>query len=509
MKLEVLRAATPTAAIDLRDARGLLAFVSETDAEWGGYLAAIRASFAARGRLRGPGSVVRGEAAAATVGTAAFEAQLGKVLAKHALRREEYAAVWLGTGPLRIWVAAAVALLQGPETTRRIREGAARGEPSAGRPPSRAGVEAGWLGELVREARAEVERLTRSREGVGGVEGRLGELRGEAAVVQGDAEAAAMAWVRERQDAETRLLLYRDREKELRGRLEYIRKTGADAACANCDRVLGDRTDVVRRVRREEWEAVVQDGKWWRRRRSQLELKPARLKALETRALSLKAEIEDLAEELQRRRTAALELEAATARLERLLALEFRFSGRSGAAEQPTAPGDATAAGSGGAVGVTPRKTGVRSVEAARGRFRAEVHARLVSLGGGRFASVFPGLFSDWMAGKRRGGEAEAALELAARITLAEMAAQAGVRLGSIVLPSGLERLGAEDLPRALAELVLLAKLVPLVLVKATPQVVAGAPECFDLLYRFEAAGRGSRVRKQRLGLATIWLQGD
>ena len=504
MKLEVLRSATPTAAIDLRDARGLVAFVSDNDAAWGGYLAAIRASFAARGRLRGPGSVVRGEATAATVGTAAFEAQLGKVLAKHALRSEEYAAVWLGTGTPRVWVAAAVALLQGPETTRRIREGAARGEPGAGRPPSRAGVEAGWVEELVREARAEVERLTRLREGVGRVVERLGGLRGEAAVVQGDAEAAAMAWVRERQDAETRLLLYRDREKELRGRLEQIHKGGEDAACANCDRPLGDRTDAVRRARREEWEAVVQDGKWWRRRRSQLELKPEGLKALETRALELNAEIEDLAEELQRHRAAARELEAAAGRLERLLALEARLAGR------PAAAADGgVASGRPRSASVKGHERGTPSAEAARGRFRAEVHARLVGLVGGRFASTFPELYSDWTAGKRADGEAEAALELAARLTLAEMAADAGVRLGSIVLPSGLERLGAEDLPRALAELVGLAKRIPLVLAKATPQVVAGAPECFDLVYRFEASGKGSRVRRQRLGLATIWLQGD
>lgn len=522
MKLEVLRAATPTAAIDLRNAQGLVAFVSEDDAAWGGYLAALRASFAARGRLRGPGSVVRGEAAAATVGTAAFEAQIGKILAQHALRREEYAAVWLGTGPPRTWVAAAVALLQGPETTRRVREGAARGEAGAGGPPSRHGVDAGWLGELVREARADVERLTRQREGVGEAERRLGELRGEAAVVKGDAEAAAMAWVRERQDAETRLLLYRDREKELRGRLERIRDAGEDAACANCDRLLGDRVDAVRRARREEWEAVVQDGKWWRRRRSQLELKPEGLKALETRAISLNAEIDDLAEELQVRRTAAGELEAATGRLERLLALEARLSGEWGAAagqgsagdvaaaaEQPAAPVDAARAGHGGAPAVRRGDQRIRSVETARGRFRAAVHAKFVALGGGRFASAFPELYSGWTAGKRATGEAEAPLELAARITLAEMAAHAGVRLGSIVLPSGLERLGAEDLPRALAELVLLAKSVPLVLVKATPQVVAGAPECFDLLYRFEAMGKGSRIRRQRVGLATIWLQGD
>ncbi len=500
MKLEVLRAATPTAAIDLRDARGLVAFVSETDAAWGGYVAAIRAAFAARGRMRGPGSVVRGEAAVATVGTAAFEAQLGKVLAKHALRREEYAAVWLGTGPPRVWVGAGVGLLQGPAATRRVREGAARGEPGPGRTTAGAGVEAAWVGGLAREARADVERLTRSCEGVGGVGGRLAELREEAAVVQGDADAAAMAWVRERQDAETRLLLYRDRERELRGRLEQIREAGDAAACPNCDRPLGERMGAVRRARREEWEAVVQDGKWWRRRRSQLEVKPERLKALEMRALALHAEIRDLVEELQRRRAAEGELKAATKRLERLLAVEASRSARAGARGGSAATGDIEAVGDG-------RPATEHGV--ARGHFRAMVHARLVSLSGGRLAGRFPQLYADWVAGKREGRDAEAVLELAARITLVELAAEAGVRLGSIIFPAGLERLSPDDLPRALSELVLLAKRVPLVLAKATPEVVAGAPECFDLLYRFEATGKGSRVRRQRLGLATIWLQGD
>ena len=504
MKLEVLRAATPTGAIDLRGARGLVAFVPETEAAWGGYVAALRAAFAARGRLRGPGSVVRGEAAAATVGTAAFEAQLGKVLARHALRREEYAAVWLGTGPARVWVEAGVALLQGPEATRRIREGAVQGKPGRGGQPSGAEVEAGWVGELVGEAKEEVERLTRLREGVGGVGARLAELREEAAVVQGDAEAAAMAWVRERQDAETRLLLYRDREREVRRRLEQIRQAGAEAACAICDRRLGDRTDAVLNARREEWEAVVQDGKWWRRRRAQLELKPGELRELEMRALSMNAEVEELGEEFRRRQAAARELEAASRRLERLRALEAGLSRGSGAA------GDSVPAGDGGEAVVQRSQPGRPSGEAGRRRFRAEVHARVVTLTGGRLAAGFPKLFADWVGGRRPGGVAEgAALELAARITLAELAEKAGVRLGSIVLPSGLERLSPEDLSRALAELVLLAKRIPLVMARATPETVAGAPESFDLLYRLETAGKGSRVRRQRLGLATIWLQGD
>ena len=495
MRLEVLRAASPVAAIDLGDARGLVAFVAEGDAAWRGYLAGLRAAFAAGGRVRGPGPVVRGGAAAATVGTAAFEALLGTVLERHALRREEFAAVWLGEGPPRVWVAAAVALLRGPDATRRLREGAARGKPGPEGSPSGAEVVAGWVGGRVREARDEVERLSRSPERVADAEARLGALREEAAVVQGDADAAAMVWLRERQDAETRLLLHRDRERELRGRLEDIRKAGSAPACATCERPLGGRANAVRRARREEWEAVVQDGKWWRRRRAQLDLKPDELKALETRALSLGAEIADLAEELERRRAEALQLDAATKRLEELEALERRLA---------TGP-DATAVGA--VAGEAEAEVEALAVESARRRFRATVHARFVAFTGGRFAAGFPELYSEWVAGGGGDGEADAALRLAARVVLAEMAARAGVRLGSVVLPSGLERVSAADLPRALPELVRLSRRVPLVLVKATPRVVAGAPESFDLLYGIRTGTKDGRLRRQSLGPATFLLE--
>ena len=500
MRLEVLRAASPAAAIDLGDARGLVAFVAEGDAAWRGYLAGLRAAFAAGGRVRGPGTVVRGGAAAATVGTAAFEALLGTVLERHALRREEFAAVWLGEGPPRVWVAAAVALLRGPDATRRLREGAARGKPGLEGSPSGAEVVAGWVGGRVREARDEVERLSRSPERVADVEARLGALREEAAVVQGDADAAAMVWLRERQDAETRLLLHRDRERELRGRLEDIRKAGSAPACATCERPLGGRADVVRRARREEWEAVVQDGKWWRRRRAQLDLKPDELKALETRALSLSAEIADLAEELERRRAEALQLDAAAKRLEELKALERRL------ATGPEATAVGAVAGEAEAEAEAEREDAL-SVESARRRFRATVHARFVAFTGGRFAAGFPELYSEWVAGGGGGGEADAALRLAARVVLAEMAVRAGVRLGSVVLPSGLERVSAADLPRALPELVRLSRRVPQVLVKATARVVAGAPESFDLLYGIRTGTKGGRVRRQSLGLATFRLE--
>ena len=532
MKLEVLRTATRAAALDLRGARGLVAFVSETDTAWGDYLAAIRAALASRGRLRGRGSVVRVEPAGrsgpgkrgrsagragpavATVGSASFETVLAPLLDGQALRREEFAAVWLGTGRPGTWLSAGVALLHGPATTRRVRgwrggggsgaagapvdggegvpEGSPGGDGPAARPVGDAPV-AVWMRRMIREAAGDVQRLSRAQTGTAELEARSRELREAAAVKRGDAEAASMAWVRERQDAETRLLLHRDRERELRERLKRIREGDREAGCVNCGRALGDRVESVKKARREEWEDVVQDGKWWRRRRDQLELKPDELKEIENRVLALNAEIEDLSEELERRKVQALELAAATERLEQLRELGARF------AEGP----DRGRAGD-----IDPGEM-ARLVESAQERIREKVHAKLVALTGGRFAGAFPELYADWVAGNRGDGESTAALEVAARITLAEIAIDAGMRPGSILLPTGLERLNSEDIPRALADLARLTRRIPLILVKATPRVAAGAPESFDLLYRLEDTGKGQRVRRQRPGPAEIWLQVD
>lgn len=468
MKPEALGTAARAAALELSGARGLVACVADTDTVWGEYMAAIRAALASRGRP------------------------------DHALRRDEFAAVWLGTGPAETWLSAGVALLRGPASARGV---AARGGPAgaaAKESPAGAVSAAAWVQRLVRDATSDVHRLTRAQVGTAELEGRCKELREAAAVKRGDAEAAAMAWVRERQDAETRLQLYRDREKELRGRLRKIREGGEDAECVNCGRPLGEGAGAVTEARREEWEDVVQDGKWWRRRRDQLELKPDELKEIESRALSLDAEIEDLSEEIERRKVRALELATASERLEQLRGLEARLAEGSGGAQ------------AGGAkAGEAGHDDAGRSAEAARERVRAKVHARLVALTGGRFAGAFPELYAAWIAGSLGSGEDTAALEVAARITLAEIAIDAGMELGSILLPTGLERLNGEDLPRALADLVRLAKRIPLVLVKATARVVAGAPESFDLVYRLENTGKGRRVRRQRPGLASIWLQGD
>ncbi len=117
--------------------------------------------------------------------------------------------------------------------------------------------------------------------------------RGDWIEAAGDAEARALEWMRERQEADSRLLAYRERARELRERIRLLREDGASALCPTCRRPLAEAHPALLDLLEEEWEEVVQDGTWWKRRRVQLEDKPADLLALERAALRLQALMED------------------------------------------------------------------------------------------------------------------------------------------------------------------------------------------------------------------------
>lgn len=103
----------------------------------------------------------------------------------------------------------------------------------------------------------------------------------------GEAEVCAMEWARSRQEAESRLQGYRDRARELRERIQLLRTQGASARCPICRQSLEEAHPGLLTLLEEEWEDVVQDGTWWKRRREQLEEKPDALRMLEQRALEL------------------------------------------------------------------------------------------------------------------------------------------------------------------------------------------------------------------------------
>ncbi len=383
----------------LRDARGLVAFLGEGEPAWDEHLAPLRDS-------------------------RAVESSLERSAAKGVLCPKEWAAVRHGDGPIATWLSAAHTLAasrhdDGEPPSGRDGHGPPSGEDGHGDPPS----------------------------GRDDASTRLRSLREEEAEARGDLEAGMVAWLRERQDAETRLLLYRDRGRELKVRMKQVEEAGPEGSCLACGARLGDRLEVVRRSGREEWEGVVQDGRWWRQRLDQLEHKPAELKALERRALALSARVAETAEEPE-----------------------------------------ATVAGR---------------------RARARIHAEFVEITGGRLAAAFPALFAEWSKGSCRCGTRVSALETAARIAMAELALDAGIDLGLLVLPASVALMTDQDIPRAVARLSRLARRIPLVLVNAPERVVAAAPESFDLLCRLAGGSRGSRrVRHQRLGLGLVRWEG-
>jgi len=127
--------------------------------------------------------------------------------------------------------------------------------------------------------------------------------------VAGELEVQTMEWHRELQDAETHLRAYRDRARELKIRLGALDESGSDAPCPTCGRHLAEQLESVRSVLTDEWDSVVQDGKWWRRRRDQLELLPESLRQEEGRSIRLHAQVEGLAERVEVARSALRELE--------------------------------------------------------------------------------------------------------------------------------------------------------------------------------------------------------
>lgn len=497
MKLVELRAGGPVGSLSLRNDVGLAGFISRGTPHWGSFMTSLHEAYRSAGHFVGPGPSVDSGEGPLTVGSRAFETALAAHLTAHGLSREAYAAIWFGDGPIASWLQAGRTLFHGPDVTLALN--------AAPSPTSAAGGSDSalhWVERLRAEAAADLERLGAAGPGVDELEARLLSLRADATEAGGDLEVGLMSWVRERQDAETRLLLYRDREQELRRRVEELETADGDPTCETCGQPLGEQREAVLEARSEEWEAVVQDGRWWRRRRDQLEFKPDDLKDIESRLRELEAQMEETSEALERSRVQLRELEMVRVRAQHLEALADLVEEEVGGLGHGPSPAESAE--------VDQQLASIRGRldAAAERQLRARIHARVVALTDGRLIGSFPALYADWSTGGRRGGGEVSILELAARITLAELALTSGVALGSLVLPTGLDRINEEDLPRALEELGRLARKVGMVLTKATEDVASAAPERFDLLFRVDHAKGSPRILRQRSGLGVVYLKG-
>lgn len=344
---------------------------------------------------------------------------------------------------------------------------------------------------------------------VAGLEAELQELRASSAEVAGDLEAGAMDWHRERQDAETHLGAYRDRARELKARISKLDSLRADSPCPTCGRILGDHFEEVREELRDEWEALVQDGRWWRRRWEQLEGKPQELKDLESRNLRINNHIEDCAERLEQARSSLREMDdlrlrerEISGRLE-LLAREERGSREEdedtrileeGAGwHGPEPPEEARALFE---VAGTLHDEILREC---RVRLMHRGGRRLNRLSGGRILGLEreddDGSVNLVEGGSTAGVEADedrAAALVALRMALAELLAEDWSPLGSFVLGDPFDRMGVEDQVRALNLLRRILSRIPQIVLLTRGSVVERAPEFFDGLFEFrEDPARG------------------
>jgi len=323
------------------------------------------------------------------------------------------------------------------------------------------------------------------------LEAELRELRADHAEVAGDVEVATMAWLRERQDAETHLQAYRDRARELKTRLTQLEGAGAQSPCPSCKRFLHDRFDEVVTQLREEWESVVQDGSWWKRRREQLDLKPVTLQELEGRSLRLHAATEECAERLERARAGSGD------------------AAESPAEAGPEAPGDDLARLVDTEAVPETLATAMTNV---RARLRDEAEDRVREIASRVLSRITGSRLLGLARTRRRSVELEgvgarveeptsedrAAAVLAIRIGAAMALVEDGHGLpGFLVLDDVFDRMAEETQLRSVALLNTLLDRIPQVILVTRGGVVDRSPEAFDTVLELRSGDQVVRGRDE------------
>jgi exonuclease SbcD len=317
----------------------------------------------------------------------------------------------------------------------------------------------------------------------------LRAIRADAVEADGDLEVATMDWHRERQDAETTLYAYRDRARELKARIRQLESAGPTAPCPTCGRTLESHYDEVLAELHEEWEAIVQDGSWWKRRWEQLELKPSHLQDLEGRSLRLHAALEATSERVELLRARLSELEGA---------------------------GGATPTAEGPLGEIVTALLRVREARLSRARevLLSRASRYLGRISGGRILAVTwsdgaAQLQGDAGALSPLSEEDLAAGRLAVRLAAVSLVAGGGQVLGSIILEEPFDRLESEGAMRALVLLRDLLREVPRIVLVTRGDAVDARPELFDavLEVRDDAGSGAAALRPAAAGSGHVFLR--
>ena len=186
----------------------------------------------------------------------------------------------------------------------------------------------------VRERLGQLERRAAELPGgeaVNAARARADAIRAELTAFALEADERRTAWVRDRQDAETRHQGLRDQFAELRDQRERIVAAGEGGACPTCARPLGAEYANVLGVLDRQLEAVLGNGKYFKQRVAQLETEPPELEAVETKRVRAEQALGEAVEEQGRLEAQAAELRALEAERRRLEARRVELEAAAGA----------------------------------------------------------------------------------------------------------------------------------------------------------------------------------
>lgn len=142
----------------------------------------------------------------------------------------------------------------------------------------------------------------------------LAELAGRSTDLRArvDEQARALeelrsAWVRDKQDAQTKLRDLLEQHEAGREQKEKLEAAGAAGVCPTCSRPLGDHYDEVLGVVVRQLEAISSNGQYYRQRETQLKQEPAALVEAERHRVDLERQFRDLTAEQVRLQARAQE----------------------------------------------------------------------------------------------------------------------------------------------------------------------------------------------------------
>jgi exonuclease SbcC len=128
-------------------------------------------------------------------------------------------------------------------------------------------------------------------------------IRSRQAALERSLEEATTVWLRDRQDAETKLQTYRDRAVELKEQIRQVEELGPEGTCPTCGRPVGADYERLLDELQDQWVTIVQDGKWWSSRYEQLDVKPDEVSLLEAELRELRRQYDDRSQQHTRAET--------------------------------------------------------------------------------------------------------------------------------------------------------------------------------------------------------------